>query len=109
MMGENGFVVVLCTAGQTEAEKLAEALVTERLAACVNISPVRSCYIWECRVCWDGEVLLIIKTTADLVEALKKRIMELHSYAVPEIIVLPIVDGSSAYLDWVSGSVRSAQ
>jgi periplasmic divalent cation tolerance protein len=108
-MSEKGFVVVLCTAGQTEAEKLAEALVTERLAACVNAGPVRSCYIWEGKLCWDAEVLLIIKTAAERVEAIKKRISELHSYAVPEVIVLPIVDGSSDYLDWVNSAVESDQ
>lgn len=108
-MSENEFVVVLCTAGNNEAEKLAEALVSERLAACVNAGPVRSCYIWEGKLCWDGEVLLIIKTTADRVEALKKRVLQLHSYAVPEVIVLPIIDGSSAYLDWVSSAVKSDQ
>ncbi len=108
-MSEGEFVVVLCTAGTGEAEKLAGVLVSERLAACVNAGPVRSCYIWEGKLCWDGEVLLIIKTTADRVEALKKRVLQLHSYAVPEVIVLPIIDGSSAYLDWVSSAVKSDQ
>jgi len=106
-MNENEFVVVLCTAGLGEAEKMAESLVRERLAACVNTSQVRSCYIWDGRLNWDGEMLLIIKTAAGQVEAIKKRIIELHSYAVPEIIVLPIIDGSPAYLEWVRSSVKS--
>ena len=102
---ENEFVVVLCTTGPGEAEPLARALVKERLAACVNISPVRSCYIWEGELNLDEEVLLIIKTKKSQLEPLKKRILELHSSAVPEIIALPIIEGHQPYLDWVAQSV----
>jgi periplasmic divalent cation tolerance protein len=102
---ENEFVVVLCTAAPGEAEPLARALVQERLAACVNISPVRSCYIWEGKTNLDEEALLIIKTARSQFELLKKRILELHSYAVPEIIALPIVEGHQPYLDWVAQSI----
>ncbi|MCX6678099.1 MAG: divalent-cation tolerance protein CutA [Methanothrix sp.] len=102
---EDGFVVVFCTAGPGEAEPLASALVEERLAACVNISPVRSCYFWEGKLNCDEEVLLIIKTKKSQFEPLQKRILELHSYAVPEIIALPIIEGHQPYLDWVAQSV----
>ena len=84
---------------------MARALVEERLAACVNISPVRSCYIWEGKLNLDEEALLIIKTTKSQFEPLQKRILELHSYAVPEIIALPIIEGHQPYLDWMAQSV----
>ena len=102
---EDEFVVVFCTAGPGEAETLARALVQEHLAACVNISPVRSCYIWEGKLNCDDEALLIIKTKKSQFEPLQKRILELHSYAVPEIIALPIIDGHQPYLDWVAQCV----
>ena len=105
MSGKDEFLVVYCTASPEEADALARALVQERLAACVNIAPVRSCYIWEGMLNLDTEALLIIKTTREGFEPLKKRIAELHSYAVPEIIALPIAEGHQPYLDWLSRSV----
>ncbi len=105
MSGKDEFLVVYCTAPPEEAEGLARALVLESLAACVNIAPVRSCYIWEGKLNFDPEALLIIKTTRGRFEALKKRIAELHSYAVPEIIALPIAEGHQPYLDWLARSV----
>ncbi|MDD1760961.1 MAG: divalent-cation tolerance protein CutA [Methanothrix sp.] len=99
------FLVVFCTAAPVEAEALARTLVEERLAACVNLAPVRSCYIWDGKVNMDGEELLIIKTARKGFEPLKKRILELHSYSVPEIIAVPIVEGHEVYLNWVRQSV----
>jgi periplasmic divalent cation tolerance protein len=99
---ENGFIVVFCTAPPGEAEVLAKTLVEEQLAACVNISPVRSCYIWEGKLNLDEEALLIIKTTKSRFEPLKNRILVLHSYAIPEIIALPIIAGHQPYLEWMS-------
>lgn len=98
----SGFVVVFCTVPSSEADALAAALVEARLAACVNINAVRSCYIWEGRLNFDDEALLIIKTKKDQFESLRKRIVELHSYAVPEIIALPVVEGHQPYLDWLA-------
>ena len=84
------------------AEKLARALVDERLAACVNVLPqVRSFYRWEGRVQDDPEVLLVIKTRAARSGALAARVRELHPYALPEVLELPAVGGSDAYLEWV--------
>jgi periplasmic divalent cation tolerance protein len=99
--------VVLVTAGsREEAERLAEALVGERLAACVNIvGPIRSIYRWQGEVCRDDEQLLLIKTTRPCCEALERRVRELHSYDVPEVIVLPIESGSSPYLAWLREQV----
>lgn len=101
---EDDFVVVFCTAPQGEADTLARTLVEEHLAACMNISPVRSCYMWEGKLNQDDEALLIIKAKKSRFEPLKDRILVLHSYAVPEIIALPIVAGHQPYLDWLSGS-----
>lgn len=105
MSQETEAVAVFCTAPPAEAEALARTLVEERLAACVNLAPVSSCYIWDGKVNMDGETLLIIKTTRMRFEPLKKRILELHSYSVPEIVAVPIVEGHEVYLDWVRQSV----
>ena len=102
---ETEFLVVFCTAAPNEADALARVLVEEGLAACVNIAPVRSCYIWEGTVNLDPEALLIIKTTRGRFEALRKRIVELHSYSLPEIIALPVAEGHQPYLDWLARSV----
>ena len=103
--GMSEFVVVLCTTALAEADRLAKTLVEERLAACVNIAPIRSCYIWEGKLNEDQEELMIIKTKKVMVERLQERILELHSYKVPEIIVLSITEGYPAYLSWMAGSV----
>jgi len=100
-----GFVVVLCTAPVGGSETIARALVEERLAACVNVSQVKSYFTWEGKLSQDNEELMIIKTERRMIEPLEKRIKELHSYQVPEIIVLPIVKGDEAYLRWISDSV----
>lgn len=100
-MSEALIVLVTAPAGEA-AERLAEALVGEQLAACVNlVGPVRSIYRWEGRVCRDDEQLLIIKTTRARFTALEARVRALHSYDVPEIIALPIERGSAAYLEWI--------
>jgi len=101
------FIVVLVTAGSSaEGERLARSLVEERLAACVNrISAVQSVYRWQGEVEQSTEELLVIKTRADLFAALEKRVRELHSYSVPEVIALPIVSGSENYLRWLGQQV----
>jgi periplasmic divalent cation tolerance protein len=98
------FIVVYVTAGSSaEAGRLARALVEQRLAACVSrVGPVQSLYHWEGKVEESEEHLLIVKTKKELFAALEKRIRELHSYSVPEVIALPIIDGSGAYLQWVA-------
>lgn len=101
---KDDFLVVFCTAPQDEADAMAKTLVEEHLAACVNILPVRSCYLWEGKLNRDDEALLIIKAKKSRFELLEDRILTLHSYAVPEIIALPIVAGYQPYLDWLSGS-----
>jgi periplasmic divalent cation tolerance protein len=96
-------IVVLVTCGtEDEAAEIAHALVEDRLVACVNIlSPVRSIYRWEGKIWDEKEWLLIIKTQKKRFEDLEKKVKSLHSYSVPEIIALPIVEGSAPYLKWL--------
>jgi periplasmic divalent cation tolerance protein len=102
-------VIVLITASSgDEAAKIATALLNEHLAACVNIVPeVRSLFFWEGRTQDACEVILICKGRLPLVEKLIIRVKELHSYSVPEIIVLPIIAGSREYLAWVRETVKA--
>ena len=96
-------IIVLVTCGsEEEALKIAHSLVEERLAACVNlVFPVRSIYRWEGKIWDEKEWILIIKTQKQRFEELEKKVKSLHSYSVPEIIGLPIIEGSSSYLDWL--------
>ena len=100
---QEGHLVVFVTAASTgEAAALAKTLVEERLAACGNVlSGIRSIYHWQGRIEDQPEALVILKTRAELFEALKKRVLELHSYEVPEVIALPIILGSKDYLYWI--------
>ncbi|TAN05991.1 MAG: divalent-cation tolerance protein CutA [Rhodanobacteraceae bacterium] len=87
----------------TSAGHIAQTLVTERLAACVNRMPgVRSTYRWQGKLQDDAEVLLVIKTTRERFAALRTRLLELSPYATPELIALDIVEGSAAYLGWIA-------
>jgi len=96
-------IVVLVTCGsEEEALRIAQSLVEGRLAACVNIiSPVRSIYRWEGKIWDEKEWMLIIKTQKKKFEDLEKKVRSLHSYSVPEILGLPIVQGHPAYLRWL--------
>jgi periplasmic divalent cation tolerance protein len=101
-------IIVLVTCGsEEEALKIANALVESRLAACVNlVAPIRSIYRWEGRIWDEKEWLLIIKTQKNRFEELEKKIKSLHSYSVPEIVSVPIVEGSSSYLNWISENTK---
>ncbi|MDP6675527.1 MAG: divalent-cation tolerance protein CutA [Gammaproteobacteria bacterium] len=107
-MTANKYILVLCTCpSQQEADAVATALLEERLAACVNQLPgIRSLYRWEGRVTQDDEVLLLIKTSANLFGSLEKMIKKLHPYATPEIIAVPIIAGSAEYLGWIEESIE---
>jgi len=100
-------VVALSTAGsREEAERIATALVDERLAACVNRLPgVESTYRWNGAVQVDEEVLLVIKTSRARYEALEARVVALHPYEVPEVIAIPI-EGHAPYLAWIAKETR---
>jgi periplasmic divalent cation tolerance protein len=103
---ETGCVIVLTTIGRTtDGHELASILVTERLAACVNVLPeMESVYRWKGVVETERERQLIIKTTAGRVEGLKERLQEIHPYDVPEFIVIPVAEGSDQYLSWLRQS-----
>ena len=105
-MSEILMVFVTCE-GRDQAEQIADKVVRDGLAACVNVMPgVRSCYVWEGKLTWSEEVLLVMKTTREGFERLEKRVRELHSYEVPEIIGVKVEVGFEKYLDWVRGNVR---
>jgi periplasmic divalent cation tolerance protein len=100
-------LILVTTSPRAEAKRTAHALVEERLAACVNlIGGVHSVYRWKETVETAEEVLLLIKTQEEKVDAVRTRVHELHSYEVPEFLVLDVAEGSSAYLDWIASSVR---
>ncbi len=107
----SGFIVVYVTVESAEeGKRLASALVEERLAACVNrLGPVQSTYRWKGQVERSEEHLLIIKTSEGLFGRLKKRVQELHSYSVPEVIALPIVDGNEGYLKWLEDQLLGSE
>lgn len=101
-------VVYITAASPEEAATLARALVSERLAACVNRLPVESIYRWQGAVEEAGEVLLIVKTRRAALDALAARVRALHSYTVPEIIALPVIAGWPPYLTWIADETRPA-
>jgi periplasmic divalent cation tolerance protein len=100
-------IVVLSTADCMEtAARIARTLVEDGEAACVNIVPgVRSIYRWQGKVCDDGELLLIIKSTQDRFEALRVQLKALHPYELPEVIAIPIITGDADYLRWLTANV----
>ena len=102
-------VLILSTAStHDEASRIAEALVSEQLAACVQLSPIESWYRWEGKVEHQPEMRLHIKTTAALAASVEARVRALHSYAVPEIVMIEIAGGSADYLGWIESSVTAA-
>jgi periplasmic divalent cation tolerance protein len=95
-------VVYITAPNEDEAARIAKAIVEERLAGCINIvKGIRSIYNWQGKIEDDAEVLMIVKTQRHLFEPLKRRVKGLHSYTVPEIIALPIIEGSEDYLNWL--------
>ena len=104
----SGPLVALTTVGTAEdAERIARALVEQRLAACVNVVPgVVSVYRWKGAVERDDEWLLVMKTTSERLEPLREALVALHPYELPELVALPIVGGHAPYLAWLDESVR---
>ncbi len=105
---EKRYAIVLTTAGSDEqAQVLARELVERRLAACVNIvAHVRSIYRWKGAISEDEERLLVIKTEARLFDEVRTTLRALHSYELPEVLMLPVADGDPDYLNWLSDSVK---
>ena len=103
-------IIVFVTCESVEqAGAIAETVVTERLAACVNVLPgIRSCYFWDGKLTWSTEVLLLLKTTRGRFKDLQQRVKSLHSYEVPEIVAVSIEDGFEKYIGWIEQSVAPA-
>jgi len=96
-------IVIMMASSSDEAEKIAETLVSRKLAACVNILPnIKSFYWWEGKICRDAEFCLLAKIKKEAFKEVERVVKEVHSYDVPEIILLPIEEGSEAYLNWIS-------
>jgi periplasmic divalent cation tolerance protein len=103
----NYIVIYITTASVNEAKKIGRALVEEKLVACSNIiSPIRSIYSWQGKICDDKEALMVLKTRKKLFNQIVKRVEKLHSYDVPEIIAMPIIEGSSKYLSWLNEETK---
>jgi periplasmic divalent cation tolerance protein len=101
------FVLILSTAPtRAEAEQIADTLVVEKLAACVQLSAVDSVYRWEGAVEHNAEIRISIKTRATLTAAVEARIKTLLSYDVPQIVIVPITSGSADYLGWIAAETR---
>jgi periplasmic divalent cation tolerance protein len=103
----NYIIIYITTGSVNEAKKIGRALVEEKLAACSNIiSPIRSIYSWQGKICDDKEALMVLKTRKQLFKQIVKRVEKLHSYDVPEIIAMPIIEGSSKYLSWLNEETK---
>ncbi|MFH1379270.1 MAG: divalent-cation tolerance protein CutA [bacterium] len=99
-------IVFTTTSSETEAKKIARTLLEEKIAACAQIVPhISSVYWWKGNIDESSEVLIIIKTIQDNIQALIARIKQLHSYDVPEIVAVDIAEGNPSYLSWIKNSV----
>ena len=107
MPDETARIVLSTIDSPDSVKRIAEALVERRLAACVNLIPnLTSIYRWQGAIETASEILLVIKTSAEQLPALEADLQELHSYEVPEFLVLPVESGSRSYLEWLHGSLR---
>ncbi len=95
-------IVMTAVANEQEAEKISTLLVSHKLAACVQMLPMQSCYRWKGEIVNDTEVLLLIKTRSELYQEVEATILENHSYELPEIIQIPIEQGFNPYLQWMT-------
>lgn len=100
------FVYITCSSKE-EAMAIGKQVVQDRLAACANVLPgMTSCYWWEGEVQTDEETVLVLKSSAELADRLTARVKELHSYDVPCVVFLPIVDGNPDYLKWLAEETK---
>ncbi|MFQ5786768.1 MAG: divalent-cation tolerance protein CutA [Thermodesulfobacteriota bacterium] len=103
----NYIVIYITTSSASEAKRIGRVLVEEKLAACSNIiSPIRSIYSWHEKICDDKEALMVLKTKKKHFKQIVARVEKLHSYDVPEIIAIPIIEGSSKYLSWLNEETK---
>lgn len=108
-MRETFCVIMTTTSSRDEAEHLADLLVNEKLAACVQLLDITSRYSWRGKSCREPEVLMLIKTTASLYDEVEKTLLKHHSYDVPEIIQIPVERGFDHYLEWVRENTKLTQ
>ena len=102
-----GYCIVLTTADSDEhAERIVDAVLAAKLAACLQLMPIKSCYVWEGRIARDNEVLILIKAKSADYDDLTACIRAAHTYEVPEIARLDIAAGAQSYLDWISAVTR---
>jgi len=102
MENKNEYGMVITTCGEKEtAKSIAKLLVEKRLAACVQMLPIESVYLWEGKICDDNEIALLIKTKMGMFDQIAEAIKGNHNYEVPEIIQIPITDGLPEYLKWI--------
>lgn len=99
-------IVVFSTAPSDQSESLARMLIDKRIVACVNVVPVHSYYRWKGEFCSEPEHLLIAKTTKEKAKDVITAIKAHHTYEVPEIIALPVIDGHLPYLEWVHQEIQ---
>ena len=99
-------LVYITTEDEEEARRIGEALVSEKLAAGVNIHPIASIFWWQRKINRETEVAMLVKTRAELVDKVISRVKELHSYEVPCIVALPVDKGSPDFLEWISQSTK---
>ncbi len=98
--------IYITTGDEDEAREIGRALVTEKLAACVNILPVKSIYRWQGNIEEEGEVAIFVKTRDELVDQVIERVKQLHSYEVPCIVSFPIAKGNPDYLKWIGEATK---
>jgi periplasmic divalent cation tolerance protein len=99
-------VVMTTTATKDEAQKIAKALLAEKLAACVQLMPIESYYTWKGALANDAEILLLIKTKTALFDAAIRAIKAIHPYETPEIVATPFTAGFAGYFGWIDDVTR---
>jgi len=104
---QNEYSIIITTAANKEsAREIANLLVERRLAACAQMLPIESLYLWQDKICEESETMLFIKSKTALFDEIKAAIKEIHPYEVPEIIQVPITDGLPDYLKWINDNTR---
>jgi periplasmic divalent cation tolerance protein len=110
LTNSNAILILSTASSEKEAMTIAQALIDQELAACVNVVPaIRSLYRWKGKIWNEVENLMLIKTTEDLFEDVKKTIKELHSYELPEVLMVRIDDGEKNVLSWIGSSVKGGK
>ncbi len=99
-------VVLITTPTKKEAESLTDRLLKQKLAACVNLLPIASHYWWKGKIEDAEETLMLVKTQRSLISQIVRLVQKYHSYEVPEVIALPIIQGNQKYLQWIAETVK---